>query len=59
MERNDAFIELVKAIGRVEEACSYKEISINSLNVDYRENDDGDVFMGDDSDDFFCIQYVK
>ena len=65
-ESNDAFTELIKAISRLQEACSYKEINYNSkefmdeeIYVGYRENDNGDFFeFGNDLGDFSAFKML-
>lgn len=64
-ESNDAFIELIKAINRLQEACSYKEINYNQkefmgyeINVGYNEEDNGEFQFGREMGDFSAFKML-
>ena len=65
-ESNDAFIELIKTINRVEEACSFKEITYNQttylgepIQSGYHQDDKGGAVIGHRIGDFSAFKMLK
>ena len=65
-ESNDAFIELIKTINRVEEACSFKEITYNQttylgepIQSGYHQDDKGGAVIGHKIGDFSAFKMLK